>query len=385
MRIALIVPGGVDRSGRERVIPVLLALIRRLARRHQVFVIALEQEREWCRYPLLGATVINLGQVNGRGRVARWMIRLRRLIAALRSEGGHFDVLHAFWVRGQGSLAAAAGRLFRVPVVVSIGGGELVWLPSIGYGGQGSWLGRREASLTLRAAESVSGGSRYALGPCLAQRTDALWLPLGVNVSTFDWPVDRPPGPPWRLLQVGSLNLVKDQTTLLHAMHLVFKAIGEVQLDCIGVDTLDDRLQQTAASLGLGGCVRFLGFKPLDAIIPFYRQAHLFVQSSVHESMGAAVLEAAAAGVPTVGTAVGLVAEMAPEASLAVPVRDPEALADGILTLCANEQERTRLGHAAQRFARTYDADWTATQLEALYARLTERPKRGEGADNERA
>ncbi|PYV21395.1 MAG: hexosyltransferase, partial [Acidobacteria bacterium] len=87
----------------------------------------------------------------------------------------------------------------------------------------------------------------------------------------------------------------------------------------------------------------------------------------------AVVLEAAAAGLPTVGTAVGLVAEMAPEAALAVPVRDPQALAQGMLSLLANEQKRSSLGRAAQQFARRYDADWTAGQLETAYAAVGKR------------
>jgi len=87
--------------------------------------------------------------------------------------------------------------------------------------------------------------------------------------------------------------------------------------------------------------------------------------------MAAVVLEAAAAGVPTVGTAVGLIAEMAPEAALAVPVRDPPALADGIVSLLESDDRRYRMGRAAQRFARAYDADWTAAQFEAVYSRLS--------------
>jgi hypothetical protein len=41
MKIALVVRGGVDRGGRERVVPVLLWLIERLARRLDLHVIAL--------------------------------------------------------------------------------------------------------------------------------------------------------------------------------------------------------------------------------------------------------------------------------------------------------------------------------------------------------
>jgi glycosyltransferase involved in cell wall biosynthesis len=89
--------------------------------------------------------------------------------------------------------------------------------------------------------------------------------------------------------------------------------------------------------------------------------------------MSAVVLEAAAAGLPTVGTTVGLVAEMAPDRALAVPVGDPKALAQGALDLLRDEQKRLSLGRAAQEFARRYDADWTAGQLEATYAALRDR------------
>ena len=46
MRIALVVPGGVDRSLEYRVIPALLALIGRLAINNDVQVFALYQENE---------------------------------------------------------------------------------------------------------------------------------------------------------------------------------------------------------------------------------------------------------------------------------------------------------------------------------------------------
>jgi glycosyltransferase involved in cell wall biosynthesis len=369
VRIALIVPGGVDRSGRVRVIPVLLALIERLARHHQVRVITLNQEPEPCEYPLLGAQVVNLGLV-AQTPIVSWARRLKRVLSALRLGGGRFDILHAFWADGPGTLGIAAGVLLGIPVVVSIGGGELVWLPEIPYGGQGHWRSRASISTALRWASAVSAGSRYALRPLDRVRPDANWLPLGVETRVFHDSIERPAKPPWRLLQVAGLNLVKDQTTLMQAMHLVLKKHPQVQMDCIGVDTLDGRIQSMARDLGIGEAVRFHGFRPLDEIVPLYRKAHLFVQSSLHESMGAAVLEAAATGVPTVGTNVGVVAEMAPKAALAVPVRDPSALANAIVDLLDHPDRRQSLARAAQDFADTYNADWTAAQFQVIYDRV---------------
>jgi glycosyltransferase involved in cell wall biosynthesis len=372
VRIAIIVPGGVDRSAREHVIPVLLALIERLARRHQVRVITLNQEPEPCEYPLLGAQVVNLGLV-AQTSILRWVRRLKRVVSALRLDGGKFDVLHAFWADGPGTLGIAAGILLGIPVVVSIGGGELVWLPEIRYGGQGRWRSRASISTALRLASAVSAGSAHALRPLEGVLPGAVWLPLGVDSRVFNGPVQRCSNPPWRLLHVAHINEVKDQTTLLRAVRLVLDVGHPVHLDCIGGNTLGTRVQDMADNLGLGGVVRFHGFRPLDEIVPFYRQAHLLVQSSMHESMGAAVLEAAAAGLPTVGTNVGLVAEMAPKAALSVPVRDAYALAQAIAELLDHPDQRESLARGAQEFAMTYGADWTSAQLEAIYARVAGR------------
>jgi hypothetical protein len=90
VKIALVVPGGVDRSGTERVIPCLLWLIERLvAAGDEVHVFALNQEPEPGEWRLLGATVHNAG--------TRWP-RLRTVAAMLREHRrGRFDAVHAFW------------------------------------------------------------------------------------------------------------------------------------------------------------------------------------------------------------------------------------------------------------------------------------------------
>jgi glycosyltransferase involved in cell wall biosynthesis len=94
------------------------------------------------------------------------------------------------------------------------------------------------------------------------------------------------------------------------------------------------------------------------------------VMSSLHEAGPLVMLEAAVAGVPTVGTAVGQVAEWAPAAALAVPVANAAALAGAIRQMLDDEALRLRLAAAAQRLAIGEDADHTALAFAAIYREL---------------
>ena len=92
---------------------------------------------------------------------------------------------------------------------------------------------------------------------------------------------------------------------------------------------------------------------------------------SAFEAGPVALLEAAVAGVPTVGTAVGYVEEWAPTAAVAVPVGDQHALAAELDRVLADEGERLALAVAAQRRARAHDADAMAAGWERIYADLS--------------
>jgi glycosyltransferase involved in cell wall biosynthesis len=99
-------------------------------------------------------------------------------------------------------------------------------------------------------------------------------------------------------------------------------------------------------------------------------QADLLLVSSRHEAGPIALLEAAVSGVPTVGTAVGLLPEWAPHAAVAVPVGDPEALASETAALLHDEERRLRIAAAAQALAIAEDADFTARATLDLYRDL---------------
>src|ERR1700757_1673215 len=145
MRIALVVTGGVGASGHHYVIPTLLSLVERLARRHDVFVYVLRYHAQPSTYPLVGATIRDLGRPTG-----IWQ-QYGGLIAALKHDRP-FDVLQAYWGLPAGLVTAVAGRRLGVPSVVTFDSGEFVSLPDIGYGSQL----RTRQRLGIRATASLA-------------------------------------------------------------------------------------------------------------------------------------------------------------------------------------------------------------------------------------
>jgi len=369
MNIAIVIEGGVDRSGEYRVIPVVLGLLERLARRHSVHVFALRQEASPGRWDLCGAHVHNIGSA----RPTPWIV-LAGIGAVLREHRvARFDVVQALWA-GPGCLVAASvARLTGLPLLVHLTGGELVGLHEIGYGAQlrphWRWINRQ----VLRRSTCVTATSAPIVALARKSGVAALRVPLGIDLRAWPLrePAVRPAGSELRMIQVASLNLVKDHATTLAAVRLLLARGHRITVDFVGEDTLRGSIQSRARELGLTEVVRFHGFLTQRQLRPVMESAHLHVVSSLHEAGPAAALEAAVIGIPTVGTNVGHLAEWSPEAARVVPPRNPAAMATEIETLLTDEPLRLRVARAAQARAIAEDADYTAACFEKLYAEFS--------------
>lgn len=363
MKVALIVPGGVDRSGEVRVIPALLALIRRLAVAHELHVFATHQEPTPGTWSLEGAQIHNLGRpIAWRALNAVW----------LEHRKAPFQIVQSIWAGPCGALAVALGALLRAPSVVHVTGGELVALRDIGYGGSVSWRGRLLQQAVLRYAMRVTATSAPICELVARHGVQAQRVPLGVDLQRWPMraPIRRPHGAQPRLVHVASLNQVKDQGTLLRALRVLADGGLDFHLDIVGEDTLRGSIQALAVELGIMRHIHFHGFLTQRELRPVVEAAHVAVLTSRHEAGPAFMLEAAALGVPTVGTAVGHIAEWSPRAALAVPCQDPAAFASALGSVLEDEDLRMRLADEAHRRAALEDADHTAREFDEIYRRV---------------
>jgi hypothetical protein len=110
-------------------------------------------------------------------------------------------------------------------------------------------------------------------------------------------------------------------------------------------------VREQVAALGLESRVRFLGVRADVADI--LRASDMFVLSSRVEGNPLSVMEAMAAGLPVVSTAVGGVPELVREGEtgLLVPSEDAGALARAVQVLVDDPVRRQAMGAAARQYA----------------------------------
>ncbi|HYN88316.1 MAG TPA: glycosyltransferase [Ardenticatenaceae bacterium] len=376
MKVGLVVPG-FSAGEQDWCIPALLDYVRVLARRVELHVFALRYPYRRDGYRVYEARVQPFGAAQGRG--ARSARLWAGVLAALRAEHrrSRFDLLHAFWADEPGMLVALASRLLGVPAVVSLAGGELARLPEIGYGGQLRAVERAKTRLALRFAERVTAGSHSLLGLARphvgAGRAEKLrYTPLGVDLDLFSPPTARvePRPAPFRLLNVASLVPVKDHALLFHALRHARDAGLEATLTLVGTGPLEADLRHLATELGITRSVTFSGSVRREHLPRYYHDAGLFVLSSRHEAQCLAVLEAAACGKPVIGTAVGVVPELAPDVARVVPVGDPRALGEAIVQAARGEKQTCMSQVARDRVQRGYGLEDCVGRFYSLYHEL---------------
>ena len=363
MKIAVVVVGGLHPSGREQVVPSWLTLFSELATSHEVHAFALRHLPQPRTYTLLGFHVHDLGRPSAPLGLSRWA--QERALATAMSAHGRFDVIHGIWGDPAGQLAVRMGNRFGRPVIVTCDSGEFEAMPEIDYGSQRTARGRRAIDEALTASR-VHVCTEFMAAKARQRGTSPIIVPLTTVRGTASSGFRKSGSRPLRLLQVASLSRVKNQVLLIDALAKVASSI-DVQLDLIGEDTLGGHLQRHATTRGVDGRVRFHGFKAREELAAFYSIADIYVQSSLHEAAGVSVLEAAAAGVPVIGTRAGYVADWAPTRAMAIDLVNADAMADAIVGMHRDPARANAMAEAARAWALERDASWVAAKFENLY------------------
>ena len=316
-----------------------------------------------------------------------YMREFGRWLAEDWARHGAPDVVHAhFWMSGLAAVQAAAGA--GVPVAQTFHA-----LGSVKRRHQRdkdtSPAGRVEAEATIgRRVDAV-------IATCTDEVTELVRLgvpdtgirvvPCGVDLAHF-----RPAAPstslpvqqrPYRLLSIGRLVERKGVDTVIEALVDVPGAelliAGGPDAEHLDEDPEAVRLAALAERLGVADRVRMIGRLAREDVPAVISAVDAVVATPWYEPFGIVPLEAAACGVPLVGSAVGGLLDSVVDGvtGLLVPPRDPSALARALQRLLADAELRRSLGRAARRRALTrYSWTRVAQDTELVYQSMIGRP-----------
>jgi glycosyltransferase involved in cell wall biosynthesis len=156
-----------------------------------------------------------------------------------------------------------------------------------------------------------------------------------------------------RLLTVGRLDAEKNPLLLAEIMALLLERGRPWRLIVCGDGPMRAQLQARLAELGVQEQVELLGYVPVDkGLFELYRTTHAFLHVSLTEGFPQVLVEAFAAGLPTVATAVGGVAAWADGAALLIEPANAVAAADALERIASDASLRERLVGAGLERAR---------------------------------
>jgi glycosyltransferase involved in cell wall biosynthesis len=175
------------------------------------------------------------------------------------------------------------------------------------------------------------------------------------------------------LLFVGTLEPRKNLTTLLRAFAMLRTARHRDELKLVVAGRLGwlyTDILTTVRRLALADAVIFTGFVDDEDLPHLYRGAELFVFPSLYEGFGLPILEAMASGVPVVMSNTASMPEVAGDAAILVSPHDPQAIAEGMARVLAEDQLRQVLTQKGLARARCFTWERTAQRTLEVYTAL---------------
>lgn len=355
-------------------------LAQKLAERHTVYVITsaygtLARKEEQAgvhifRVPILGrkrlavATVISMITFVPTALICGIIICRRE----------KFDVVNGQFVLPSGLPAVILARMFRIPFVLSLIGGDL-YDPSKGVSPHRHGVLRQLIRIIAKRAHAITAISHDTRDRArrLHGITEAITvIPIGL-VPPQALPAGREQlqmQKGFTAVSVGRLIPRKGYETLIQA----WKRVPEGDLYIIGAGPLKEKLTALIESLNLIERVHLMGAISNPKKHQVLACADIYVSAAKHEGFGIVFLEAMHAGLPIVAPDEGGQTDFLEHGKHALLVNSgsSDAVADAIEQLQADDELRTRMSATNKQHVQQFYIGSTAAQFEAVLTDVTQ-------------
>lgn len=285
------------------------------------------------------------------------------------------DIVNAHYATGYGALARHAHTR---PLVISFWGSDIFDFP---FHSKANW---EMLYRNLKYADSIAATS-YAMAEKVKEvypllEKEVVITPFGIDVQLFK-PMQKEPNQRPIIGIVKYLKPIYDIPLLIKAFSIV-KRQSEFNplLHIYGGGPLQQDLEKLCEELRIKDDVSFFGTIPNTEIAKAINTMDVFVNCSVTESFGVALLEAMACEVPVIATDTAGYREVVDDGVTGVILKDrePETMAKEIITLLSNQGLRNEYGkNGRKRVLELYDWKIDVDIMENLYKRTVFQYKRG--------
>lgn len=177
----------------------------------------------------------------------------------------------------------------------------------------------------------------------------------------------------------------KGHKYLIAAIPYILEAFPSTRLLIAGDGELRHDLEAQVRALGVERSVHFLGYR--RDVPQILAALDLFVLSSHLEGLCTSLMDAMAMKKPLVATRVGGVPEVVEEwvNGLLVPAKDPQALAQAVITLLKDPARRKAMGEAGRKIVEEkFHVDIMVNKTEELYMELLRQKSKQKGVEGSR-
>lgn len=191
-------------------------------------------------------------------------------------------------------------------------------------------------------------------------------IPNGVDAAAFA--ERRPRAAIDTIVTVANLRPEKSHETLIDAAAILVRDFPALRFRIVGSGPRRAELEALAAARGLSAHIEFLGHR--EDVPALLRDADAYVLPSRSEAFPNGVIEAMAAGLPIVASAVGGLLDLIDNGKTGrlVPPAEPEALAAAVRALIEAPAEAAAMGAAARAaVVQQYSFDRMIASFEDLY------------------
>lgn len=170
---------------------------------------------------------------------------------------------------------------------------------------------------------------------------------------------------------VGRLHPGKCIDNAVKALPEILRSVPNARLMVVGDGPELERLRGLSIDLHVEERVVFAGYQAQTR--PFYEVMNVFLHPTAFEAFGLVLVEAMFAGLPVVATRVGGIPTVVAdgETGILVSPGDPEAIAQQIIFLASDREQRERMGERGRARARSkFGQERYVAEIEKMYADL---------------